>query len=109
MKDLLDSIVNFLAIHDLPSVLASIGELDWTRLAASGYTWLIGLPVLVMLIWTKSIKTIVALVSSFLFLLLVRNTLSPVDGALPLHDLLKFLAGAVLLVGVNLYFIFIRQ
>lgn len=109
MKDLLNSIYNFLVTNNFPTVLASMNKLDWSHVAKSGYTWLIGLPILIALIWTKKIKTIVALASSLLFLLLVRGTLSTVNGALSLHDLMIFLAGAVALIGVNLYFIFIRQ
>jgi hypothetical protein len=105
----LDKIYNFLATNDFPTLLASMRELDWDRVLKSGYTWLVVLPVLGALIWTKSIKTIVALVSVFLFLLLVQHTLSPAKEALQLNDLLTFIGGAAALVGVNIYFSFIRQ
>ncbi|MGC9964075.1 MAG: hypothetical protein ABSE08_01590 [Syntrophobacteraceae bacterium] len=109
MKELLNHIYKFLATNDFPTMLAAIGELKWNQVARTWYTWLIILPVLIVLIWTKSIKSIVALVSIFLFLLLIQKTLSPAEGTLPLRDLLTFLAGAVALVGLNLYLIFIRE
>ncbi len=109
MKELLNNIHNFLATHDFPTLLVAVSQLEWSQLAKSGYTWLIILPTLTFLLWTKRIKTIVALVSFFLFLLLVQRTLSGADEALSLHDLLTFLGGAVALIGVNLYLIFVRE
>ena len=109
MKEMLNHIFNFLVTHDFPTLLASIHEVKWDRVARSGYTWLIVLPVLIALVWTKSIKTIVALVSLFLFLLLVQHTLSPADGTVHLHDVVIFIGGAIACIGVNLYFIFVRQ
>ena len=109
MKEVLNSIYNFLVTYDFPTLLACIRKADLGQVAASVYTWLIALPVLIVLIWTKSIKIIVALISLFLFVLLIRNTFSQAGETLPLRDLITFLGGSVALVGVNLYFIFIRQ
>ncbi len=85
-------------------------KLEWSQIARSPYTWLIVLPLLIYLLWTKRFKTIIAIVSFFLFLLLIQKTISPsVAGTLSLHDLLIFLSGAVVLIGLNLYLLFVRQ
>ena len=78
-------------------------------MARSAYTWLIILPILIYLLWTKKYKIITAIVSFFLFLLLIQKTLSPTGETLSLHDLLIFLSGAVALIGLNIYLLFVRQ
>jgi hypothetical protein len=109
VKELVNDIYNFLATHDFPTVLEAFRKLEWSQVIRSGYTWFIVLPILIFLLWTKKFKTIVALVSFFLFLVLVQKTLSPPGGTLSLHDLFIFLSGAVVLVGINLYLIFVRE
>ncbi len=109
MKELLSDFYNFLVRYDFPTLLVAFRKLEWSHVAKSGYTWFIVLPILISLVWTKKYKAIVALVSSFLFLVLVQSTLSSVDGVLSLHDLFIFLSGAVVLIGINLYLIFIRE
>jgi hypothetical protein len=109
VKKILGYIYDFLAANDFSTVIAAFNKLDLSDIAKSVYTYMIILPILGFLLWTKRIKTIVALVSLFLFLLLIRNTISSTSETLSLHDLVTFLGGAVALIGVNLYFIFIRQ
>ena len=105
----LHRIHDFLAANDFPSLLEAIRKLEWSHVTGSAYTWLIVLPILIYLFWTKKFKIISALVSLFLFLLLIQKTLSPVGETLSLHDLLIFLSGTVALVGINFYLIFVRQ
>ena len=109
MKEFLNHIHDFLAAHDFPSLLKDIHDLGWHQVATSAYTWLIVLPLLIYLLWTKKYKLIIAAASFFLFLVLIQHTLSPADETLSLHDLLIFLSGAVCLVGLNLYLLFVRQ
>jgi hypothetical protein len=109
MKELLHRIYDFLAAHDFPTILESLRKIEWSQAARSPYLWLIALPIAICLIWTKKYKLITALVSFFLFLLLIQKTLTPASGTLPLDDLLIFLSGAVLLVGINFYLIFVKD
>ena len=109
MKKILDNIYDFLATHDFPTLLEAIKKLEWSQVARSPYTWLIVLPLLIYLLWTKKFKILTACASFFLFLVLIQRTLSPSGDTLSLHNLLMFLAGAVVLLGVNIYLIFIRQ
>ncbi|HYA40842.1 MAG TPA: hypothetical protein VEF34_06040 [Syntrophobacteraceae bacterium] len=109
LEKILNRIHDFLAANDFPSLLEAIRKLEWSHVIGSPYTWLIVLPILIYLFWTRKFKTITAVVSFFLFLLLVQKTLSPPGETLSLHDLLIFLSGTVALVGINLYLIFVRQ
>lgn len=109
MKEALMHIYNFLAAHDFITILEDIRKLDWSRMARSVYTWLVIVPLLIYLLWTKKFKIITAVVSLFLFLLLIQKTLSPASDTLSLHNLLIFLSGAVVLIGLNLYMLFVRE
>lgn len=109
MKGLLNSIYDFVKDHDFLTVVAAFRKLEWSQMAKSAYTWFIILPLLTYLLWTKKYKIITAIASFFLFLLLIQKTLSPSGGTLSLPDLLIFLSGAVVLVGLNLYLLFIRE
>ena len=109
MKELLNSILGFLAAHDFPTLLEAIRKLEWSQMAKSVYTWLIILPILTYLLWTKKFKIITAIVSLFLFVLLIQKTVSPSGETLSLHDLLIFLSGAIVLIGLNLYLLFLRE
>lgn len=109
MKGLLNSIYDFLAAHDFLTVVAAFRKLEWSQVAKSSYTWFIILPLLTYLLWTKKYKIITAIASFFLFLLLIQRTLSPSGETLSLPDLLIFLSGAVALIGLNLYLLFIRE
>ena len=109
MKELLNKIFDFLATHDFPTLLKSINKLEWSQVAGSAYTWLIILPILIFLIWTRKYKIIVAMASFCLFLLLIQKTISPSGETLSLNDLFIFLGGTVALFGLNIYLIFVRQ
>ncbi len=109
MKALLRNIYDFLATYDFPTLLKAFDTLEWSQVARSVYTWLIALPILIFLLWTKKYKAIVAIASLFLFVLLIQRTFSPGGETLSLNDLFKFLGGAVALVGLNIYLIFVRQ
>jgi hypothetical protein len=109
VKQFLNSIYDFLAAHDFPTLLAAIRGLEWTQIARSFYTWLIILPLLTFLLWTKKFKILIAIGSFLLFLVLMQKYLSPAGDTLPLQDLLIFLAGAVALIGLNFYLLFVRE
>ena len=109
MKEILQHIYDFLASNDSGVLLQRFRDLEWSQAARSIYTWLVIAPLLTFLLWTKKFKIITAIASFFLFLLLVQRTFSPSMETLRLHDLLVFLSGAVALVGLNIYLLFIRE
>ncbi len=109
MQEHLKQIYDFLAAHDFPTLMEDMRQLEWSQITGNVYTWLITLPLLTFLVWTKKFKIIISLVTCGLFLLLVQRTLSPAGQTLAIHDLLVFLGGAVALIGINLYLLFIRE
>ncbi|MGA3117878.1 MAG: hypothetical protein ABSF90_26025 [Syntrophobacteraceae bacterium] len=109
MKQLFNSIYDFLAANDFPTLLEACRKLEWSQLARSAYTWLIVLPILIFLLWTKKFKILIAIASFFLFLLLLQKTMTHAGETLSLQDLLIFLSGAVALIGLNLYLFLVRE
>ncbi len=109
MKEFMHSVSNFFVTNDFPTLLEYVRGMEWNVILRSVYTWMIVIPVFGLLVWTKSIKTIVSVVSLGLFVVLLKTSLAPAGEAMPLHDLLMFMLGTFGLAAVNLYFIFIRQ
>ncbi len=109
VKEFFLRIYDFLVANDFPTLLENIRQMEWTTVARSAYTWLIALPLLIYLLWTKKFKFLISLVTFGLFIILLQFTLSPPDVKQPLSDLLTFLAGASALVGLNLYLYLVRD
>lgn len=109
MKEFMHSVYNFFVTNDFPTLLEHLRGMEWNVILRSVYTWMIIVPFMGLLIWTKSVKTIVAIVSLGLFVVLLKTSLAPAGEAMPLHDLLMFMLGTFSLAAVNLYFLFIRQ
>jgi Na+/citrate or Na+/malate symporter len=109
MNDLLQRAFNFLAVNDFPTLLESIRKMTWGGLVRNPLAWLVVLPIVIALVWTKSIKLITVLVSLILFICLLQFTLPPMGDKIPLHDLLIFCGGAMALILLNLYLLFIRE
>ncbi|MCE5334189.1 MAG: hypothetical protein LLG06_06335 [Desulfobacteraceae bacterium] len=109
MKEYLQRILNFLAENDFQKLLESVRGLNWIDVVQSLYFWLIGVPIIIALLWRKKTKTLVALVTAVLFVILIQYTLGAPGEQMPLKDLLAFFGGAVALIGIYLYFLFIRD
>ena len=103
------SVCQFLASHDLPTVLRELHKVDLAVVAKNPYTWLVVIPIVISLLWKKKFKLIIALVSVFLFILLAQNTLTQSGNQVHLQDVLLFIGGTTALLGVNLYLLFIRE
>lgn len=109
MKEIQAQIYHFLATNDLPTLLRQIGKVDPAVVAKSIYTWLVVAPICIYLLWTKKFKAITALVSLFLFFLLIQKTLVQSGDRMNLHNVLVFIAGTVGLISLNLYLLFVRE
>lgn len=109
MSEILHRVSDFLTTWDFPTTLEALRKLEWGQVARSAYTWLVVMPILIFLLWTKKYKVLIAISSFFLFLLLIQRTIPPAGEMLSLHDLLIFVGGAAGLVGFNFYFLFVRQ
>ena len=109
MKEFFLRIYDFLVANDFPTLVESLREMEWSHVLRSAYTWLISLPILIFLLWTKRFKVLIALASLGVFVVLLQSTLPPAGEKIPLNDLLTFLGGSFVLVMVNLYFILVRD
>jgi hypothetical protein len=109
VKKVLGHICNFLASHDLQSVIRQTSGIDLTAAAKSVYTWLVLVPICIYLLWTKKFKLMIFLASFFLFILLVQKTLTTSGGQVDLHNVLAFVGGTTALVALNLYLLFVRE
>ncbi len=102
-------IVDFLKEHDIPHLLEHLRGLEWSDVLRSGYTWLVGAPLILIIILTKRFKLLIALISVVAFVFLVQFTLPASGEQMPLSSLLEFVGGAFAIIAVNLYFLLIRQ
>ncbi len=109
LHEFFTSIYKFLAAQDIETISREAGKFSLATAAKSPYTWLIGAPILSYLLWTKKFKAIIAIVSFFLFVLLLQHTVLDTKGTISLDDMLRFIGGATALIGINLYLLFIRQ
>jgi hypothetical protein len=109
MKEYWQKFCNFLSTNDFPTLLESIRKIKWGEFIKSPVAWLVILPIIIVLLWTKSFKIIGALASFAAFLLLLQYTLPPMGDKIPLHDLVIFCGGAFGLVFFNLYIFFIKE
>ncbi len=109
MKEYPHKIYEFMQTHDFPAMLAAFQKLELKDVLRSGYTWMIVLPILIFLLWTKKFKIILTMASCVAFLVLIKYTLTSTSETIPLHDLLVFAGGATAVIGFNLYMYFIHD
>ncbi len=109
MKESMLQILDFLKEHDFPTFLEKTRGLEWQQVLHSGYTWLVAAPLLLFIILTKRFKLLLGLASIVAFVVLLQLTLPPYGDQMQLESLLEFVGGAMAIVGLNLYFLFIRQ
>jgi hypothetical protein len=109
VKELPHRIYEFLVAYDFPTILEEFQKLEWKDILRSGYTWMIVMPILVFLLWTKKFKIIISLASFVVFMVFLKYTLAPTGESVSLHNVLIFVGGAAAMVGLNLYLLFIRD
>jgi uncharacterized membrane protein len=109
MQNLFKPVIDFLAANDFPTLMESIRQLQWSDVLKSIYTWLIFIPPLTAIVWTKRFKFLLTLASLVIFVVLLQYTLPPPDKKIMLDDLVEFLGGTFVLVATNIYFLIIRE
>ena len=83
--------------------------MDWDSLMLSPWLWAAGVALLVLVVWKRRVSFLILAVSFVLFVVLLKNSLPQSDQPMPLSKLLEFIGGTGLLIGVNLYFLVIRE
>lgn len=101
--------IHFLKEYDSNKIAAVLREIDWAALARNPAAWIVGVPLVILMIWKKQVKLMVLGISMVLFMVLLQHTLAPPGESMSLEKLVQFIGGSIALAGVNLYFFFMRQ
>ncbi|NTV42710.1 MAG: hypothetical protein HGA63_05360 [Syntrophobacteraceae bacterium] len=104
-----EGLAKFLSDYDAHKMAEAIRTLDWGKLLSDPTFWFIFLPPLLLLIWRKAYRFLLLAASLVIFVFLLQYTLPPAGQSMPLNKLLEFIGGSVVLVVVNLYFLFMRE
>jgi hypothetical protein len=107
-KKIWEAFVNFLVTYDSRKIAEVIEKLKWEEVIVNPYAWLIGLPILGLMLMRKMFKTLILVFSLAAFVYLVQITFPPSAHTIPLGKLLRFIGGCVFLGLINLYFMFVR-
>jgi hypothetical protein len=108
LKRIWEAFIDFLTTYDSYKVTEMLHDLKWEEVTSNPYVWLIGLPSVGYMLVKRRFKTVILLASLGSFLYLLEITLPSSGEAVPFEKLLTFIGGTVVLVVVNLYFIFMR-
>jgi hypothetical protein len=108
IKEYWQKLVAFLAEYDLQKVSDLVREVEWRDLGNHPSFAAVGFALLLYMVFKKRFKTILVLASLVLFLGLVKYTVPPDGGNIPLDKLITFIGGSVILAGANLYVLFMR-
>lgn len=101
--------VGFLTDNDSSTVMESIRKIDYNELLGSPLFWFISIVLLALAIWRKQVKLMLLAASAVCFVFLLQNVLPTSGQTLSLDGLLKFGGGTLAIVGVNFYFLLVRQ
>jgi hypothetical protein len=107
--DFFKSVGAFLKAYDMDAFLELLRHFNWREAFSNPMVWLIGLPLIGFLVFKRMYRVIILLITTVAFMLLAQKTLSPPGQSMPLDDLVLFLVGSAGLLGVNVYFFFIRS
>lgn len=109
MKEFFSDFVGFLAHYDFQTFMDMVRTLDWWKLAANPYLWGMVLVVMGLAIWKRQLELLILVVSIFLFLALAQHSIPPAGQTISLDKILEFMVGSAVLIGVNVYFLIIRE
>lgn len=109
LQEYWNEFVAFLTEYDAATLAETFRQIDVAALLTNPVFWLVGIVLLGLAIWRKQIKLMVFAASLVGFFFLLQNTLPAGGKALSLEALLKFGGGTLALIGVNFYFLLIRE
>ncbi len=109
LKNYWDGFVQFLTEYDSQKIMELLRSLDWNEIARSPIAWGLAISVVAYSLWKKQVRYLILGISLVLFVFLLQHTIPPAGENLSLSKLLTFLGGCVALMGVNVYFMFIRE
>ena len=109
MKETWDKFIEFLKTYDLNKIVELLRKLDWQELLLSPWLWAAAVLLSGFVIWKRRLSLLILAVSFCAFVWLLQDTLPESGKSIPLNKMLQFIGGAVVLLGINLYFFFIRE
>ncbi len=109
LKSTWDGFVEFLTANDANTLAEKAQKVDFAALLTNPLFWLVSIVLLGLAIWRKQIKMMVLAVSLVAFFFLLQSTLPSGGKTLALEDLVKFGGGTLALIGLNFYFLLIRE
>ncbi|HOV84755.1 MAG TPA: hypothetical protein PLM79_00210 [Syntrophobacteraceae bacterium] len=101
--------VRFLSEYDVTKIMDMIARVDWQKALSSPFTWLVLVPVLGYLILRRHFRILLVSASVVVFLVFVQTRLPAAGEAIPVSKLMEFLGVAVLIIAVNIYYLFMRE
>ncbi|NLI82680.1 MAG: hypothetical protein GX443_13475 [Deltaproteobacteria bacterium] len=99
----------FLSEYDSHALSEAIRNLDWGAAVSDPVTWLIVLPPLVFCVFKKALRFLLLMGSLVALVFLLQHTMPPSGQSMPLNKLLEFIGGSLVLVVLNLYFLFMKS
>lgn len=104
-----EKIVTFLKENDIHTIGQTMQGLNWGDILKNPFFWLVALPLSGWIVWKKQFKLLILAGSFVAFTFVFQYALPSAGQEIGLPQLLKFLGGAVVIIGINIYFFFIRQ
>lgn len=104
-----ERIVTFFKEYDVHKLTEALQNLNWMEVLKSPFFWLGAVLFGAWIVWKKQYKLLLLPFSFVAFSYLFRYSLPTSGQEVGLEQLLKFLGGAIVIVGVNIYFFFIHE
>jgi hypothetical protein len=109
LNKLFSQLWEFIKTYDILKILQIIRSINWIELAKSPITWAVVAVALLVIVLTKRYKYIIVLLSVVAFAFLIDKTLPTQLENVELKNIVGFFVGAVVIVGIDFYLLFIRE
>lgn len=109
MEGFLKTVGDLLTEYSISKIGEVFRTLDWVEVLSDPMSWAIALPVVLVMILRKAYRLLLLGVSVLAAVALLHYTLPSPGQSIPLERLLMFMVGGAALVGVNVYFLIMRD
>jgi len=109
ITSLFSNLWEIIKTYDLQKILDLIHSINWLELMNSPVAWLVLIAVLLVIIISKRYRYVLVVLSIAVFIYLVDKTLPAQLENVELKNLIGFFAGTVAIVGINFYFLVVRE
>ncbi len=95
--------------YDIQKILDLIHSINWLEMSKSPVTWVVAGIIILTIIISKRYRYIIVAISAVAFVYLIDKTLPAQLDNVELKNLIGFFLGAVVIVGINFYFLVVRE